>query len=319
MIANFKSPKEIKRYDRTQSIILKTGNASIDKTILGLDLGQVSIVSGINGSGKSSWLNQVALDVIMQGYGVGIFSGELTDWRLMNWLYLQTAGRDYVSTGKDNDGNEYYYVKDSVKDKIDNWLDENLFIYDNNGGVDIDTVGKNVQSLLLNKKNVKLIIIDNLMSMDISRNGSDKYDAQKQVILKLTTLAKMLNVHIIFVCHPVKCKDFIRKEDISGSSDLANAVDNIFLVHRVTQDFKKRSMEFFGWGESHPIYTYDNVIEIAKNRELGSIEKLCGMYFELKTKRFLNSKEEYKHYGWEDNNDEQQLMPLDNVDVSDIF
>lgn len=319
MIANFKSPKEIKRYDRSKSIILKTGNTLIDKTILGLDLGQVSIVSGINGSGKSSWLNQVALDVIMQGYGVGIFSGELTDWRLMNWLYLQSAGKNNVSIGKDKDGNEFYYVKDNIKDKIDVWLDNKLYIYDNNTGVDIDTVGRNVQKLLIENKDIKLIIIDNLMSMDINKSGSDKYEAQKQVILKLTTLAKKLNVHIIFVCHPVKCKDFIRKEDISGSSDLANAVDNIFLVHRTTQDFKKRSMEFFGWSNTHPIYNYDNVIEIAKNRELGNIEKLCGMYFEPQTKRFLNEKEEYKHYGWEDNNQEQQLMEIENLDVSDIF
>lgn len=319
MIANFKSPREIKRYDRSKSITLKTGNTLIDRTILGLDLGQVSIVSGINGSGKSSWLNQVALDVIMQGYGVGIFSGELTDWRLMNWLYLQGAGKFNVTTGKDKDGNEFYYVKDDIKDQIDDWLDEKLYIYDNNSGVDIDTVGRNVQKLLIEKTNVKLVIIDNLMSMDIQKSGADKYEAQKQVILKLTTLAKMLNVHIVFVCHPTKVKDFIRKEDISGSSDLANAVDNIFLVHRVTQDFKKRSMDFFGWTDTHPIYTYDNVIEIAKNRELGSIEKLCGMYFEPQTKRFLNDREEYKQYAWQTTPVQEQLVPMEDADVSDIF
>ena len=320
MIANFKCPKEIKRYDRTQNITLKTGFYNIDRTILGLDLGQVSIVSGTNGSGKSTVLNQIALNVIMQGYGVGIFSGEMTDWRLMNWLYMQCAGRDNVSVGNDKDGNNFYYVKDNIKDEIDTWLDEKLFIYDNDSGTSIEDIGKNVQDLLLNKRNVKLIIIDNLMSMDIQKSGYDKYEAQKQVILKLTRLAKMLNVHIVFVCHPTKVKDFIRKEDISGSSDLANAVDNIFLVHRVTQDFKKRSMEFFGWSDSHPIYSYDNVIEIAKNRELGSIEKLVGLFFEVETKRFLNTKDEYKHYGWETMHQQATILsPIDEKEIEGIF
>ena len=36
MIANFKSPREIKRYDRSKSITLKTGNTLIDRTILGI-------------------------------------------------------------------------------------------------------------------------------------------------------------------------------------------------------------------------------------------------------------------------------------------
>ena len=31
---------------------------------------------------------------------------------------------------------------------------------------------------------------------------------------------------------------FLRKDDISGTADLTNAVDNVFIVHRVNNDFK---------------------------------------------------------------------------------
>src|SRR5699024_9174163 len=48
-LCNFKTAKEIKRVDRSNSIIIKTGLTLIDETIQGLDLGQVSIVSGSNG------------------------------------------------------------------------------------------------------------------------------------------------------------------------------------------------------------------------------------------------------------------------------
>lgn len=315
MIYNFKCPKEIKRVDRSNAVILKTGLKRIDDTMTGLDLGQVSIVSGTNGSAKSTILNQIALNIIMQGYSVGIFSGELTDWRLMNWLYLQAAGKENVRQAKNKKGEllNFYVTSDFIKDKIDAWLDNKLFIYDNDKGVSIDQIGKSIQDLLISNPKVKFVILDNLMSMSIQKYGNDKYEAQKEVVLNLCQLAKKLNVHIVFVCHPTKVRDFIRKEDISGSSDLANAVDNIFIFHRNTSDFKKRSKDFFNWTDEHPIYQYDNIIEIAKNRELGSIETLCGFYFEPTSKRILNDKDENIHYGWETQSKQQEieLTPID--------
>jgi replicative DNA helicase len=310
MISNFKCPREIKRVDRSNAVILKTGLNKIDETMGGLDLGQVSIVSGTNGSAKSTILNQIALNIIMQGYSVGIFSGELSDWRLMNWLYLQAAGKDNVKQAKNKQGEllNFYVASDYVKNQIDEWLDNKLFVYDNDTGMSIEQIGKSIQELLISQPNVKFVILDNLMSMDIQKFGNDKNEAQKGVVLSLCQLAKKLNVHIVFVCHPNKSVAFLRKENISGSSDLANAVDNIFIFHRNTSDFQSRSREFFGWDNTHPIYQFDNIIEIAKNRELGCIEKLCGFYFEPMAKRVLNDKNENVKYGWEKSPEQEEMV-----------
>lgn len=312
MVYNFKTAKEIKRVDRSNAVIMKTGFNLIDATIGGLDLGQVTIVSGSNGSAKSTILNQLALNIIQQGYSVGMFSGELSDWRLMNWLYLQASGPDNVQLAKNKNGEtlNFYVTSDFNKDRIDEWLGNRLYIYDNDGGMDIKTIGKSIQDLVSADPKVKLVILDNLMAMDISKYGADKYEAQKETILNLCQLAKKKNVHIIFVCHPTKSMDFIRKEQISGSADLANAVDNILICHRNTQDFKTRSKAFFGWTDEHPIYQYDNIIEIAKNRELGSIEKLCGFYFDTTCKRLKNTKDENIHYGWEQGYKQTELVEI---------
>ena len=107
-------------------------------------------------------------------------------------------------------------------------------------------------------------------------------------------------MHIGFICHPTKLKSLIRKEDVSGSSDITNCADNVFILHRNTADFKSRSKEFFGWKDDHPIYEYDNQIEVAKDRENGAIENFIGLYYEKESKRILNYQGENIHYGWEE-------------------
>ena len=49
----------------------------------------------------------------------------------------------------------------------------------------------------------------------------------------------------MFVAHPRKSVGFLRLDDISGSADIANAVENAFIVPQ-NNDFRKRSKEMFG-------------------------------------------------------------------------
>ena len=55
----------------------------------------------------------------------------------------------------------------------------------------------------------------------------------------------------------------------------------------------------FGWNDNHDLYEFSNVIEVCKNRDLGIQDLFVGIHYEVESKRFLNSKFEVKHYGWE--------------------
>lgn len=286
----YKNSKEIDMQANENITYIKSGVFQIDKYIKGFALGELSVWSGGNGSGKSTILNQLAIEAVKKDYNTLIFSGELKDSRLMKWISLQVCGKSNLMY---NEKYDYYYPKD--KDAVLKSVGDKLFIYDNELGNDVSKIVFAIYDAVKNQ-NVKMVILDNLMSMNLSSYGQDKYDVQTKLITDLSDMAKRLNIHIHFVCHPRKSTSFLRKYDISGTADLTNIADNVFIVHRVNNDFKKQTQEMFKWKSDHELYNFDNIIEICKNREQGIQDMFVGQYFEKETKRFLNYKDEYKYY-----------------------
>lgn len=284
----YKTSSEIDLTVNNNVTYIKSGVYQLDKLIKGFALGELSVWSGGNGSGKSTLLSQLALESIKKGYNTLMFSGELKDSRLMKWMNLQICGKKNLHYNQQYD---YYYPK-AVPVEVTN---NKLFVYDNELGNDISKIMFAIYEAV-KTKDVKMVILDNLMSMNLSSYGQDKYDVQTKLITDLSNMAKRLNIHIHFVCHPRKSTSFLRKYDISGTADLTNIADNVFIVHRVNNDFKKQTTEMFKWKADHELYSYDNIVEICKNREQGVQDVFIGQYFEVETKRFLNYKGEEKFY-----------------------
>ena len=247
-----KTIKDIDTQNQEIKTYIKSNSIELDKKIHGFIIGELSVWSGGNASAKSTYLNQLAIESIEQDNNVAIFSGELTDKRLLNWLTMQSAGKKNMSYNHEKD---YWFVNSYAKETILKWLNNKLFIYDNDYGNNAHEIIETLKDTIT-KNNVKVIILDNLMSVDLDSYGDSKYDVQKKFISDLSELAKKYNVHIHFVAHPRKTTTFLRKVDISGTADLTNIADNVFIMHRVNNDFKLRTKEMFKWSESNPIYTY---------------------------------------------------------------
>lgn len=289
-IKYYKTTNEIDLDSNNNLTYVKSGVFQLDKLIKGFALGELSVWSGGNGSGKSTLLSQIAIESIKKNYNTLIFSGELKDSRLMKWMNLQICGKSNLFYNQEYD---FYYSKD--KQKVIETTNNKLFVYDNELGNDINKIIFAIYDAV-KTKDVKMVILDNLMSMNLSSYGQDKYDVQTKLITDLSNMAKRLNIHIHFVCHPRKSTSFLRKYDISGTADLTNIADNVFIVHRVNNDFKKQTTEMFKWKTDNELYEFDNIVEICKNREQGIQDVFIGQYFEIETKRFLNYKDEVKYY-----------------------
>lgn len=286
---------DIKKVDLSQLENVKTGYTELDNKIVGLYMSEVTVLSGSNASGKSSWLNSLLLNIVQQGYRCALWSGELRADILKTWIQMVAAGKSRLQPSKINIGK--YYVPNDVGLMIDSWLDNNLYIYNNEYGTKWEQIFNDMTELL--KVGVKVFALDNLFSLDIDLFDGDKNNKQKELILQIKDFAKKNGVHIILVAHPRKVMTFLRKNDISGTSDITNAVDNVFIIHRVNEDFLHAIKEFFGTQAASRYDSFGNVLAVEKNRMYGVADFMCGLVYESESRRFLNFDGENVVYDWD--------------------
>lgn len=308
--SKFMNLKEIKAKDRTQIVSIPSGFSLLDKHIIGFNKGETTLWSGKNGSAKSTIINQIAINAIENGFKGVIFSGELPSHKMKNWLHLQAAGKQF--TIKSDMYDNMYYVKKSTSEKIDSWFNGKLFVYNNEYGNDFEQLMCDIEEFVI-KNDIDFIILDNLMALSLLTLEGDKYQQQTQFVNRICTFVRKFNVHLHIVAHPRKQTGFLRKDDISGTADLTNAVDNVIICHRNNNDYKKAIGDFFPKDLIFTLTQHDNYLEVCKNRDMGIIDIMVGLYYEVESKRLLNEPFEYIPYGWQDIGEQmninQQIQP----------
>ena len=292
---------------------LPTGITSIDRTMKGLQKGAVSVLSGLRGAAKSTILGQIMLNVIHSGHNVICYSGELSSKNFSKWLLLQAAG--YHHTVAANKFKSFWIVDNNdTRKRIADWMEGHFWLFNNSYGNKFSMLAELLQKQA-NEVKADFIVLDNLMALDLDQR-LDKFDAQTKFVWELKNIAKVCNVHVLFVAHPRKASGFLRLNDISGSGNIGNIVDNAFIVHRNNNDFDKAISEFLGKKKSQYIpESCTNVIEICKDRENGTQDFFIPLWYEVETKRLRNSPSEYVHFGWEpdinnDNGDDDNDNPF---------
>ena len=291
----FESAKYILSKPTPEETFIKTGTHDIDRKLRGLKKGYVTLMSGLRGSGKSTFLSQIILKAVDSGNRVAVFSGELTDKNFMRWMYQQAAGKNHVEASQ-YEG--FYTVPRKHIDRIADWLEAKFWLYNNDYGNRFDVVAAQFEKAITEKQ-LDLLVLDNLMALDIKGLSQDKYEAQTAFVLDLERMAKKYNVHIIFVAHPRKAMGFLRLQDVSGTNDLVNADDNAISVHRNNKDFQRLSKEMFQWKDTDEIYKATNVVEVAKDRDGGTQDLFVPLWFEAESRRLRNDEGEHVRYGWE--------------------
>ena len=268
--------------DTKPSPSIETGFAPLDAaTSGGLNFGTLTVLTGSPGSGKSTFLNQILANALSLRFNSFLYSGELTSQMALDWFYKTVSNPIHLSYGVNNFGKTIKVTDEGVR-QINKWLKNKLFLFSKNAQADETNISTVIEYLAV-KKDVKLFVLDNLMTIECS--GSDKYEKQINVIKSLKNLAKHYNIVIILVAHSNK-NSIMRREphvfDISGASEIANLSDYIL---NATRDNDCEN---------------ETTILLLKNRITGLIKKHLQLKFSPDRKRFYtNAKLELsRDYGY---------------------
>ena len=185
------------------------------------------------------------------------------------------------------------YVPVEISAKIRDWYRDKFFLYDNMmGAINTEAVIK-VFEYAARRYNCKVFLADNLMML-VSGSESEYYRNQSEFIKAAANFAKKFDCHMHIVAHPRKTNGRLTKMDAGGSGDITNLSDNVFSVHRMTEEDKidKDMVKF---------HDCDNLVDIFKNRFSGRQEITIGLKFDQTCKRFYQPSESgtlFKKYGW---------------------
>lgn len=263
----------IEDFDVHEAETLKTGIDYIDEKLIGMVFGSLNVLSGRNGSGKSTILNQIYIaEAIAQGYKTFLFSGELIGGNVKYWLLQTLANEEQFAEYTAKDGHKYKKVTIQAKEKIVNDMKDRFFLYDSDD-YRIEAIIEKM-TILAKRYGVRVFVIDNLMTVESSLK--DKYEAETDIVKKLKNFAKKYNALVHLVAHPRKSmNDEIEKDDVAGSANITNLADYVTTISRAKDDEVE----------------YDAILKILKNRHTG-VNVGKRLMFNIERKRFYSSETE---------------------------
>jgi len=261
----------------------RTGMPSLDNILDGgFRIGQLAILTGKRGEGKSTLASLFGIQAIEQGFKSFFYSGELPDFMFRNWMDCQLCGKSEHTQ--------------SENDLIDAWYGDRAYIYDNSILDDSDEYITLIDAIKIAiiQRGCKFIMLDNLMTAMDDDLSLDIYREQSKFIGQLSSLAKQFNVFILLIAHPRKSNGSeLTNDDISGSSHITDKADITIM---------------FGKPKKDDIDEYERIIDIRKNRLTGKITKspIRVTYDYTGSRRLAENADEFRNmrFSWKPDDNE---------------
>ena len=248
--------------------------------------GEMTVYAGMNGHGKSQVTAQIAMSLMQQGEKICMASFEMKPIetiRLMSRMYIGT--NPFTEEYQNEEG---FQVLDALFDKFGGWSNDKLWIYDQMGTTNPETV-IGMTRYCAKELGISHIFIDSLMKVV---GSEEDMNGQKQFVGELFSLAKDLQIHIHLIHHirkPQNENAIPNKYDLKGSGSISDQVDNIFIVWRNKgkEDDIRNAGKFGNKAGEH-----DGVLKCEKQRHYegsGDGEPAIGLWLHKDSAQFLGN------------------------------
>jgi len=239
--------KPYKTIKRADTKYIPTGFSTDDYTD-DLMSRKITILTSQSEEGKSVILHRILLNAIDKGFKVLLVDGEYDEEELIRELYLKIIGKDksLYDLTKPNK----VYIKEPKKHilkMIEQWHENKLHILSKTEANfhDFEAMFNEIVEYVKTEK-IDLVCLDNMMSL-VSSSQAERNAAQADFIKNIILLNRKYNCHSVVVNHARKqAQRGIELDifDMSGTSDMANSCDNVFVVWR---NFDPADDEPDGW------------------------------------------------------------------------
>lgn len=315
---SFKFYRNIDRTPINANDFLRINNKQLSKTVMGLPKGGLVLLSGLRGQGKSTFLGQIKLDLVHNGYKGLEFSLEMSNKKTLQWTILQACGKDNLKAEPTLNGKDFYRPKsEHIENKIIDWIGEKLEI-DDNESFNAKKIEKQIIARLEKAQDIDFCIIDNMMRLDIGDYGTEKLLAQIKFAKTITDICQQKNICLILVIHPTKVMTLPRLDNLAGAGELLNLASLVLIIHKINLDFKAKQKQVFNWANDDERMKFSALLEIAKDRDFGEDDTMIGLYFENESKRFLEYQGQNFKYGWETQPKQSSITDLQPCDDGDL-
>jgi hypothetical protein len=199
--------------------------------------------------------------------------------------------------------NDFIHVLEKESRKImRQWYKGRIWVYNDDSNKSDLVLEKAIS--VIRKHGAKIILLDNLTTLDLGANDNNVLEKQKDFIVKLIQTAKLYNILIVLVVHPKKLQNGqeLNSDDVYGSGSITNLAQYVLSVKRFSKKDKEGEANGRGGFKKGKSPIIEDVeINILKNRYTGTIDTL-RLFFNYKSYRFFSKAEElFRRYKWDTN------------------